>query len=156
MKFSDAFTMIELIFVIVILGILATVAIPKFGSVKIEADISKGRADVSAVRSGIVTERQSRLILGDPTFIAPGTSTTVRQLDSGGLFGGVLTYPITASNSSGHWHTRTTVDANTSTVNFKIDATDVLFTYTRGNGIFTCSKATASAQANTYCANLID
>lgn len=156
MKLSSAFTMIELIFVIIILGILASVAIPKFGSVKIDADISKGRADVSAIRSGIVTERQSRLILGDPTFIAPGTSTTVKQLDSGGLFGGVLSYAITPSSSSGHWHSRTTVDANTSTVNFKIDATDVIFTYTRGNGIFTCSKTTGTAQAQAYCANLID
>ncbi len=39
---KKAFTMVELIFVIVILGILAAVAVPKMGSSKTKADISKG------------------------------------------------------------------------------------------------------------------
>ena len=38
---SYAFTMIELIFVIVILGILATVAIPKLAATRTDADVSR-------------------------------------------------------------------------------------------------------------------
>ena len=38
---KDAFTMIELIFVIVILGILASVAIPKLAATRSDAEVSK-------------------------------------------------------------------------------------------------------------------
>jgi len=41
MRFSRAFTMIELIFVIVILGILAAVEIPKLSATRDDAEVSK-------------------------------------------------------------------------------------------------------------------
>ena len=150
---KKAFTMIELVFVIVILGILSAVAIPQFTATKKDAEISKGRADVASVRSAIITERQSRLITGDSSFIAAGTATG--KLDSGGLFGGVLTYPVTQEDSSGHWHGRTGSSDSASSVKFKVDQTDVTFTYTRSSGIFTCDR-TVSGLAGTYCKNLID
>ena len=59
---KNAFTMIELIFVIVVLGILAGVAIPKMAATRDEAKIAKGRSDIASIRSAIVTERQTRLI----------------------------------------------------------------------------------------------
>ncbi|MDO8261557.1 MAG: type II secretion system protein, partial [Candidatus Magasanikbacteria bacterium] len=40
MKFSRAFTVIELIFVIVILGILVAVALPKFAETRKQAEIA--------------------------------------------------------------------------------------------------------------------
>lgn len=146
-NFKSAFTMIELIFVIVVLGILSAVAIPKFAATRIDAQISKGRADVSSVRSAIITDRQSRLITGDNKFIEAGTGSA--KLDNGGLFGGVLTYPITAKDASGHWHGRSGSGA-TSTVKYKIGQTDVTFTYTRSDGTFSCVKTT------TYCSELTD
>ena len=143
---KKAFTMIELVFVIVVLGILAAVAIPKLSATRTDAEITKGRSDIASVRSAIVTERQSRLITGDSTYIATGQAAD--QMDDGGLFGGVLMYPITASATSGHW-TRVASDANKTTYKFKIGAVDTTFTYNRSAGTFDCA-------AGTYCSTLTD
>ena len=43
------FTMIELIFVIVILGILAAVAIPKLAATRTDAEVSKAASDLATV-----------------------------------------------------------------------------------------------------------
>ena len=48
------FTMIELIFVIVILGILAAVAVPKMVGVQAQAHVSKGAELVSSLNSVVV------------------------------------------------------------------------------------------------------
>ncbi|RUM65984.1 MAG: hypothetical protein DSZ05_05135 [Sulfurospirillum sp.] len=53
----EAFTMLELIFVIVIIAILAAVAVPKFTATRDDATITKAISTVSAVRkrtSGIM------------------------------------------------------------------------------------------------------
>lgn len=146
-KSKKAFTMIELVFVIVVLGILSAIAIPKFAATRTDAQISKGRADVASIRSAIITDRQSRLIKGDSTFIAAGTNAG--QLDNGSLFAGVLTYGITDSTADGHWHATAHPDVNSSTYNYNVGGTNVGFTYTRSNGKFDCTNANAA-----YCAEL--
>ena len=160
-KSRYAFTMLELIFVIVVLGILAAIAIPKFAATRDDAQISKGRADVSSIRSAIMTERQARLIKGDSKFIAAGSGAG--QLDagatavgSGPLFGGVLTYPIADSTKNGHWHNLTRPDVNSSTYSYKVHDTSVTFKYTRSDGKFTCDKTTGTTEQKTLCKNLID
>ena len=52
---KSAFTMIELIFVIVILGILATVAIPKLASLEDDAIVAKEKSGIASARSGVLT-----------------------------------------------------------------------------------------------------
>ena len=142
-----AFTMVELVFVIVILGILAAIAIPRLSSTRSDAIITKGRADISSIRSAIVTQRQSRLISGDSSYIA-GTS-----INSGGLFAGVLMYPINSGNDDGDWSATGTSDINTSSYNFNASGVNVLFTYTRGDGKFTCN--TSNGTYGTQCLALI-
>jgi len=94
---KSAFTMIELVFVIVVLGILASVAVPRLAATRQDAQISKARADIASIRSSIVTERQGRLFRGQSNFIA------TLDANDGNLFSSVLTYPIIASPNTGHW-----------------------------------------------------
>jgi len=60
----NAFTMLELTFVIVIIGILSAVAIPKLSATRDDAIITKARTTVAAVRNAIATERQKRILRG--------------------------------------------------------------------------------------------
>ncbi len=157
----SAFTMIELVFVIVILGILSAIAIPRFAATRTDAQISKGRADIASIRSAIISDRQTRLITGDPRFIEAGNGAG--QLDEGAggagtgpLFGGVLTYPVSDSATDGHWHNLTRPDVNSSTYSYTVGGTSTTFTYTRGDGRFTCSKTAGTAAQNTLCGQLTD
>lgn len=60
-----AFTMVELIFVIIVIGILSAIAIPKFAATRDDATITKAINTVSSVRSALATERQKRILRGD-------------------------------------------------------------------------------------------
>ena len=64
-----AFTMIELVFVIVVIGILAAIAVPKFAATRDDATITKAMATIGSVRSALATERQKRILRGDFTKI---------------------------------------------------------------------------------------
>ena len=77
-----AFTMIELVFVIVVIGILAAIAIPKFAMTRNDAVITKGRTAVAALRSAIATERQKRILRGKFDAI---TGTEAKDLIEYGL-----------------------------------------------------------------------
>jgi len=163
---KNAFTMIELVFVIVVLGILAAVAIPKFAATRTDAEIAKARTDISSIRSAIVTERQSRIITGDSSWI-PRLSTGVA---GDNLFTGVdvnqtlLMYGIAAGEE---W-ANTATDVNTSdTYTFTISGTTTTFQYNATNatatiggisvpaGAFTCSTTAGTDAEDTLCENLI-
>ena len=66
---KKAFTMIELVFVIVIIGILSAVAIPKFAATRDDAIMTKAVTTVASIRSAIATERQKRILRGSFTAI---------------------------------------------------------------------------------------
>jgi general secretion pathway protein G len=80
-KSRAGFTMIELVFVIVVVGILAGIAIPKFAATRDDAIITKARTTVGALRSAIATERQKRILRGD--FSDINVSTAVGLLEYG-------------------------------------------------------------------------
>lgn len=143
MKRSRAFTVIELIFVIVVIGILASMALPKFGLIREQADIAKGKGDVATIRAAIVNERQTRLIKGDPNWITPA------NLSGGGkLFDGVLTQGFTSSSASGKWDDGGD-GTNNGTYRYYVGSTATSFVYEDTNGTFKCTTGT-------YCSQLID
>ena len=134
MNSSRAFTIIELIFVIVVLGILAAVALPKFGKTREIADIAKGRGDVATIRTAIANERQSTVILGNPSYPA--------SLDNTGLFDAVLMYPMAESQTSGNWD-KTAANK----YDFYVGSTPTTFTYNPNTGTFTCTAGTGNCDA---------
>ena len=52
-KSKKAFTMIELVFVIVIIGILAAVAVPRLAATRDDAEIAKARVMVASIRNAL-------------------------------------------------------------------------------------------------------
>ena len=109
---KQAFTMIELIFVIVVIGILAAVAIPKLSATRDDAVITKARVLVASIRNALAMERQKRILRGAfKPLIAVGDSTNV----FGNFYDGnvstphdtgvaVLEYPIPSEDKKDRWH----------------------------------------------------
>ena len=105
-KQKSAFTMIELVFVIVIIGILASVAIPRFAATRDDAEITKARVMVASIRNALSMERQKRILRGNfDTIKSVGGATTgvFGNFDDNNSQAMVLEYAEFNSSSSGHW-----------------------------------------------------
>jgi type II secretory pathway pseudopilin PulG len=69
--------MIELVFVIVVIGILATIAIPKFSATRDDATLTKAKTTLASLRSALSQEVQRRQMQGIYTAVTNlGGSTT--------------------------------------------------------------------------------
>ena len=88
----QAFTLIELIFVIVILGILAAVALPKFSETSIMAHDTKAKDTIMAVQSAVNTLRQKQILRG--TFQDLNRTALGYDASTHEVFGKVLTTPV--------------------------------------------------------------
>jgi general secretion pathway protein G len=142
-------SMLELVFVIVIMGILAAVALPKLAATRDDAQIAKGRSDVSAIRAAIVNERQGRLMKGQSNYISKLDHIATATATSGTLFddndtdttnGALLQYGIAAGSGKGKW-----AKASATTYTYTISS-PVTFTYTQATGTFNCTPASTSTQ----------
>ena len=131
---KNAFSMIELVFVIVVLGILAAIAVPKFSATRTDAQIAKGRSDVAAIRSAIVSERQTRIMKGDSNWINSLSSSSTTLFDGNGT-APLLMYGVTAGSSDGDWSTSGSFPFTSYT--FKVGGSDCDFTYDDDDGKFT-------------------
>lgn len=140
---KPAFTMIELIFVIVVIGILSSLAIPRLAASRDDAVLVKVKSQVSAIRSGIAMQKNKRLLDGTTPFL-PTTldNVTSYNTDNQRLFNyadgntsNVLEYPIYSKTShDGSW-----VKTNVNTYSAQISNTAVAFDYNSSSGIFDCT-----------------
>lgn len=108
-KKREAFTMIELVFVIVVIGILSAIAIPRFAATRDDALITRGLTTLASVRSAVATERQKMILRGDF-----GGITSLRGTGTTGVFttfndvngSDVLEYDVeSCTNRIGCWST---------------------------------------------------
>jgi len=113
-----SFTMMELIFVIVVIGILAGVAIPRLFTGVSDAEIAKVKTDVATIRTAISTKYGKNVMEGNDSCPALETSTTDNQ-----LFEGILTYPIKRNTGTVKW------DGNGTDYNVTIEGTVITFKY---------------------------
>jgi len=145
--------MIELVFVIVILGILAAVAIPKLAATRGDAQITKGRSDVAAIRSGISLQRSKNMLEGTTPFIPTNLDTIAAASNDGdrlfnyndGNTSNILEYPIFSSNRDGGW-----IKTGVNAYSFSVGGVATAFTYNNANGIFSCTADTANCNDLTH------
>lgn len=154
---KKAFTMIELVFVIVVIGILAAVAVPRLAATRDDAVITKARTTVATVRNALAMERQKRILRGEfSPIIAVGDGTNV----FGNFYDGnlssphdtvvpVMEYPIMSeSNTKDKWSFSSGSGKNgRDQYIFNSTLGDVKFELV--NGKFVCDPAlTANTNAN--------
>ena len=160
LKQRNAFTMLELVFVIVIIGILSAVAIPKFSVNRDDAVITKAKTLVASVRSAIATERQKRILQGvfTPIFRLTDSSTAgapIFNAFDGNTSNPVLEYPpysCATATSTGCWRETTTgtVGSPISVYTYNMPVTGSVV-FTLSNNRLTCPATTGSAIQQADC-----
>ena len=103
-RLSRAFTFIEVAVVIIIIGILAAIVVPRFGNVTDEARSAATQGTLGSVRASIAGFRTSRLLAGGapfPTLAELNASGTVlEQAVPANPFTGVVGVQLVSANDA--------------------------------------------------------
>jgi len=148
---KQAFTMIELVFVIVVIGILSAIAIPRFAVTRDDAIIVKVKSQVSAIRSGIAMQKNKNLLEGTTPFMPAnlddinssyGTSNQRLFNYADGNGSNILEYQIySKANHDGSW-----IKSAANTYVVTLSDSNVTFNYNSSNGIFDCNHTAPNPQ----------
>jgi MSHA pilin protein MshA len=112
LKNQSGFTLIELVMVIVILGILSAIAIPKFADLTTQAKISAGKGGLGAIRSSLAIEYAKSATSGTASFPSAITTSLFADglipknaLNNSTSVGVVTVAPAgTATSTDGWWY----------------------------------------------------
>ena len=124
-----AYTLLELIFIVVILGILSAVAIPRLFVSRSDATISNAKTQLAATRSGISLKYNDNLLQAKPEF--------PKKLDNANpnkLFENVINIPIKDNGDKNGWHR-----AGDDKYTFMLDGKVANFKYDKTTGDFSCN-----------------
>jgi len=135
-----SFSLLELIVVIVILSIIATIAIPKFTTGIEKSNLNKIKSDIMLIRTGI-NEYKDKAILQ-----AQDLDLETLEDDNNNLFSKVLRHPIrsTSSPKPASWE-----KISDTSYRIWIDTTSsIIFYYNADNFTFDCDLE------NQYCKEL--
>ncbi|MGB3749994.1 MAG: type II secretion system protein [Arcobacteraceae bacterium] len=121
---KKAFSLIEIIFTLMIISIIVTVAVSKFDLALNSANLNKIKADIIQIRAGINLYKNS-LILKDDS-----SSFTTLDQHNNALFSKVLDSPIQSSSKEWTQTSDTTynlfIDSENS-IEFRFDSTNYTF-----------------------------
>ncbi len=142
-RLREGFTLLELVFVIVVIGILASVAVPKLWVTRDDAIISKGRSDVATIRGAISTLKQKNLLEGNSTLLPAQLDTASENTENAELFSKILDYPVYSKDAEGNW-----MKTGAAQYSYKFMGHSVTFTYNSATGKFDCDHT------DKYCREL--
>ena len=134
---KKSFTILELIFVLVVIGILAGLAIPRLFPVIDTAKVKKLQSQVAAIRVAINNAYSKNIIAGN------NQCPNLEGSNSNYLFEGVLTYPIKKNSGDVKW------DGNGVDYTATIDDMNVTFHYDNNpddNCKFVCQSVSGTTE----------
>jgi len=133
-----SFSLIELIFIIMILGIVSTIAIPKLINKTKNTTILKGKTDLNIILNGL-QQYKTNLILQNLSYDLTSLETSNNKY----LFDKILDKPfISQKNKAGYWN-----KISDTTYRYYISSTDFIeFTYDKTNLAFSCDKTKSLCQ----------
>ncbi len=142
---GQAFTLVELVIVIAIVGILAAIAIPRFIDIRSEAYIAQRDGVIGSVRAGILTTASKNQVAGGAGTFPPNLEATWNSITGGVLSANgtscVIATPcfelvVPGGYVDGNWQQTT---ATTYTFTAPVGSGTQTCTYSSVNGTLLCS-----------------
>lgn len=127
---KKAFTLIELVFVIVILGVLASLAFPRLVGNSNDAEIVKAKTQLATIRTKIQLYANETKLSGKQEY-----PNLEEEEGKEGLFSAVLDSPIKAKTNQKYGWSKSGDNKYT----FSTPSKSTTFTYDKNNGKFECN-----------------
>jgi general secretion pathway protein G len=135
---KNSFTLLELIFVIVVIGILAGVALPRLFSGVDDAVKTKVKTEVSTIRAAIASQYTKNIIGGNSA-----CPQLEKDVNDNILFEGVLNQPLLKKDNLLLW------DGNGTDYNVTYEGKTIYFYYDRNEDkgcLFECNSSKSTAE----------
>ena len=134
---SRAFTMIELIFVIVVLGILAGVAIPKLAATRDDATLAAMRANLATIMTAVQTQHGADLIAGNSAWKTLNFTTADKDADTHYNLSSLLSKPMKIDEDCSKTHNGF-CGGDDNTVTIVVGGKQTTVRFNTANGTFDC------------------